>query len=212
MVSLLTANRGGHQFGLAVDHAAANPNLDTDTAIRGVSLGIGVVNVGTEGVQGGAAFLEVLATGNLGATDTATDGDLDAFGTGTHGRSDGVLDGAAVLDTAFNLLGDVLGHEDGVHLGAFHLADVNLDILASELLELFAEFVDLRAGTTDNQTRTGCIDRHGQKFQGALDINLRDTGFGETGVEVFAYLVVLNQLLFKSSATKPVRIPSADDA
>ena len=211
MVFLLTTHGGGNELGSAIDDTAANPHLDTDTAIGGVSLSVGIVDVGTEGVQRGTTLFEVLATCDFSTADTAGDGDLDTLGTGTHRGSDGVLDGATILDTAFNLFGNVLSNEDGIHLGAFHLADVDLHILASELLELLAEFVDLRTGTSDNQTRTGGVDGHGEQLERTLDVNLRDASLGETGVEILTDLVVLNELLFKSSSAKPVRIPSADD-
>lgn len=211
VVFLLTANGRGNELGSAIDDTAANPNLDTDTAIGGVSLSVGIVDVGTEGVQRSTTLFEVLATSDFSAANTTANGDLDAFGAGTHGRGDSVLDGATVLDTAFDLLGDVLGDEDGVHLGALHLADVDLDILAGEFLEFLTKFVNFGTGTTDDETRTGGIDGDGEEFEGTLDVNLRDAGLGEADVEVFTDLVVLNEFLLESSSTKPVRVPSADD-
>jgi hypothetical protein len=210
VVFLLTANGGGDELGSAIDDTTANPHLDADTAIGGVSLSVGIVDVGTESVQGSATLFEVLATCDFSTADTAGDGDLDTLGTGTHGGGDGVLDGTTILDAAFNLFGDVLSNEDGVHLGALHLADVDLDILAGELLEFLAQFVDLGASTTDDETRTGGVDGDGEQFEGTLNINLGDASLGETGVEILTNLVVLNELLFKSSSAKPVRIPSAD--
>ena len=211
VVFLLTADGGGNELGSAIDNTTANPHLDTDAAIGGVSLGVGIVDVGAERVERSTTLFEVLAAGNFSTADAAGDGDLDTLGTGTHGGGDGVLDGATILDATFNLLGNVLGHEDGVHLGALHLADVDLNILAGELLELFAEFVDLGTCTTDNQTRTSGVDGDGEQLQGTLDVNLGDASLGKTGVEILTDLVVLNELLFKSSSAKPVRIPSTDD-
>ncbi len=211
VVFLLTAHGGGNQLGSAIDDTAADPHLDTDTAICSVSLSVGIVDVGTEGVQRSAAFFEVLAAGDFGTTDTTGDGNLDTLGTRTHGGGDGVLDGTTILDAAFDLFGDVLSHEDGVHLGAFHLADVDLYILAGEFLKLFTQFVNLGTSTSDNKTRTGGVDGDGEQLEGTLDVNLRDASLGETGVEILTDFVVLNELLFKSSSAKPVRIPSADD-
>ena len=211
MVLLLTANGGGNELGSAIDDTTANPHLDTNTAISGVSLGVGIIDIGTQGVKRSTTLFEVLATSDFGTTDTTGDGDLDTFGTSTHRGSDGVLDGAAVLDTAFNLFGNVLGNENGIHLGAFHLADVDLHILASELLELLTQFVNLGTRTTDNQTRTSRVNRDGEQLKSTLNVNLGDASLGKTGVEIFTDLVVLNELLFKSSSAKPVRIPSADD-
>ena len=211
MFFLLTTDGRRNELGSAIDDTTANPHLDTDAAIGGMSLGIGIVDVGAERVKRSTTLFEVLAAGNLGATDTASDGDFDTLGTGTQGGGDGILDGTTILDTAFNLLGDVLSYEDSIHLGAFHLADVNLDILSGKFLELLAQFVDLGTGTSDDETRTGGVDGDGEQLQGTLNVNFGDTSLGKTGVEILTDLVVLNELLFKSSSAKPVRIPSADD-
>ena len=62
---LLATDCGAYEFRTAIDDTTADPDLDTDTAVGGVSLGVGVIDVSTEGVQRGAALFEVLAAGNL---------------------------------------------------------------------------------------------------------------------------------------------------
>ena len=176
-----------------------------------MSFSIGIVDISTKGMQRSTTLFEMLTTSNFSATNTTGNGDLDTLGTRTHCRSNSILDGTTVLDTAFDLFGNILSHQDSIHLRAFHLTDVDLNILTGKFLELFTKFVNLRTSTTDNQTRTSRIDSHGEQFQGTLNVNLRDTRFGKAGVEVLTNLIILNEFLFKSSSTVPVRIPSADD-
>jgi len=177
-----------------------------------MSLGMSVVDVSTESMEGSTTLFVMLATGDFSATDTAGDRNLNTLGTGTHSGDDGVLDGAAILHTTLNLLCDILGNKNSIELGALHLRNVNLDVLASEFLQFFFQFVDLAASLADDQTRTSGVDSHGKELKSSLDVNLRDAGLGETGIEIFADFVVLDELLLESAAAKPVRIPSADDA
>ena len=173
---------------------------------------VGVVNISTEGVQGGTTFLEVLTASDFSATNTSRDGDLDALGTSPHSGGDSVFDSTAVLDATLDLLGNILSDEYSIQLRALHFTDVNLDILAGQLLKFFTEFIHLGASTTNNKTRTGGTNRDGEKFEGSLNIDFRDTGLGQASVEVLANLIILNKLLLKLSSTEPARIPSADDA
>jgi len=211
MILLLTTNGGRNQFGLAIDNATANPHLDTDTTISGMGLRIRVVNICPEGMQRSTPLFEVLAACNFCTANATRDRDLDALGASTHGGGNSILDSTAILNTTLNLLGDVLCHKHSIHLRTLHFADVNLDILAGQFLELLTEFVDLGACTTNNQTRTGSINRDGEEFEGSLNIDFRDTGFRQASVEVLANLIILNKLLLKLSSTEPARIPSADN-
>lgn len=154
----LATDGGGNEFALAIDNTTADPNLYTHATVGGVSLGERVVDVGTEGVEGGTALFVMLGTRHFGTTDTTGDGDLDTFGTHSHGGGDGGLDGATILDAAFDLLSDVLSNEDGIEFGAFHLGDVDLNVLAGEFFELFFEFVNFLTTLADDETRTSGVD------------------------------------------------------
>ncbi len=211
MFTLLTTNSRRNQFRAAVNDSTANPNLNTDTSISRVSLSISVINVSTESVQRSTTFFKMLATSNLSTTNTTANRNLDAFGTGTHGCSNGVLNSTTVLNTTLNLFGDILSNKNSIHLRMFYFTDVDLNILARQFLKLFTQFVDLRTGTTNNQTRTGCIDRNSEHLKRALNVNLRNTSLSKTGIEVLANLIVLNKFLFELSTAEPVGIPSADD-
>ena len=67
---------------------------------------------------------------------------------------------AAVLDlniqpVGIQLAGDVLAYDDGIHLRTLYLEDIDLNLLAGELLQLFLELVDLLTALADDDARTG---------------------------------------------------------
>ena len=67
------------QVALAIDLAAADPNLNTDDTHLSVCLSETVIDVSTERVERGATLLEHLLAGHLGAVETSGDLDLDAL-------------------------------------------------------------------------------------------------------------------------------------
>src|SRR6185436_17151394 len=77
---------------------------------------------------------------------------------------------------ARELLGHTLGDQLGVDLGALDLEDVQLDLLAGELLELTADAVGLGAAATDDDARARRVDVHADTVAGALDLDLGDAG------------------------------------
>ena len=95
---------------------------------------------------------------------------------GAHRGLHGLLHGAAELHATGELLGNTLGDQLGVHLGVLDLEDVQLDLLAGELLELAADAVGLGATTTDHDARTRGVDVHPDAVPGALDLDLGDAG------------------------------------
>ena len=212
MLILLTTNGRSNQFTLAIDGATADVNLHTDTSISCVSLSMSIVNVSAEGMQRSTTLFIVLATCDFSTTDTATDRHLNTFGTRAHRTDDSVLNSATILNTTFNLFGNILSNQNSIKLGALYLRDVNLDIFASKFLQFFFQFVNLRTCLTYNQTRTGGVDSNSEELQSSLDVNFRDAGLSETGIEIFTDFVVLYEFLLESATTVPVRIPSTDNA
>ena len=162
-------------------------------------------------MQRNTSLLDRLGAGHLGAAHTAGNLNLDALGTHAHRRSDGRLHGAAERNAALELTGDVLADDDGIHLGTLHLEDVDLNLLAGELLELLLQLVDLLAALADDDARTGRRDRNRNQFQRALDDDLRDAGLLQTDVQILADLGVFDELVGEILATEPVGIPTADD-
>src|SRR5699024_7007279 len=137
---------GGGAQGLREDLALVDPHLHADAAEGGGSLREAVLDVGPDGLQGDGALVIVLNAGDLASAQTAGAADLDALGAGAHGAGHGVLHGAAVRDALLQLLGDVLRHQLGVHVGVLHLDNVQAHLLADQLLHSEAILLDLQEG------------------------------------------------------------------
>src|SRR6478735_9285161 len=160
----------------AGDLALVDPDLHADAAEGGLGLVEAVVDVGTQGVQGHAALAVELGARHLGAVEAARALDPDALGTGTHRGLHGLAHRAAELHAAGELLGDTLGDQLRVDLGVLDLEDVQLDLLAGELLQLATDAVGLGATATDDDARTRGVDVHPHAVPGALDLDLGDAG------------------------------------
>src|SRR4029078_6434291 len=135
-----------------------------------------VVDVGAEGVQGHAALAVELRAGHLGATEAAGALDPDALGTAAHRGLHRLAHRAAERHPAGELLGDPLGDQLRVDLGVLDLEDVELHLLAGELLELATDPVGLGAAAADHDAGAGRVDVHADAVTGALDLHLGDTG------------------------------------
>src|SRR5699024_3190636 len=115
-------------------------------------------------------------TGHLGAAETTGALDPDALGAGTQRGLQALAHGATEGDAGSQLLGDPLGDELGLDLGVLDLEDVQLDLLAGELLELTADAVRLGAAAADDDARTSGVDVHPHAVPGALDLDAGDAG------------------------------------
>ena len=126
--------------------------------------------------SGHAALAVELRARHLGAVEAARALDPDALGTGAHRGLHRLAHGATELHAAAELLGDTLGDQLRVDLGVLHLEDVQLDLLAGELLEVAADAVGLGATAADHDARTRGVDVHPHAVTGALDLDLGDAG------------------------------------
>ena len=126
--------------------------------------------------SGHAALAVELRARHLGAVEAARALDPDALGTGAHRGLHRLAHGATELHAAGELLGDALGDQLRVDLGVLDLEDVQLDLLAGELLELAADAVGLGAAAADHDARTRGVDVHPHAVTGALDLDLGDAG------------------------------------
>src|SRR6478735_1776229 len=160
----------------AGDLALVDPDLHADAAEGGLGLVEAVVDVGTQGVQGHAALAVELRARHLGAVETTRALDPDALGTRAHRGLHGLLHRAAELHAAGELLGNTLGDQLCVDLGLLHLEDVQLHLLAGELLQLATQAVGLGATATDDDAGTRGVDVHTDAVAGALDLHLGDAG------------------------------------
>ncbi len=127
-------------------------------------------------MQGHAALAVELGAGHLSAAETTGALDLDALGAGLHRALHALTHGATEGDAGGQLLRDALSHELGVQLGVLDLKDVQLDLLAGQLLKVAADAVGLGAATADDDAGTRGVDVHPHTVTGALDLNLRDAG------------------------------------
>src|SRR5919202_1362921 len=156
------------------DVALVDPHLDADAAERRAGLVQAVVDVRAQRVQGDAALAVELRTAHLGAAETAGALHPDALGAGPQRRLHALAHGTAERHTAGELLGDALGDELRVHLGVAHLEDVQLHLLARELLELGADAVGLGAAAADDDAGTRGVDVDAHAVTGALDLDAAD--------------------------------------
>src|SRR5690606_9425800 len=113
--------RVGAEVGLPDDLAVEDPHLHAGGAVDRVGRGLGVVDVGAEGVEGDAALHVLLGPAHLGAAEAAGQLDAHALGAHPHRRAHGLLHRAAERDAALELLRDVLRDEAGVELGPLDL-------------------------------------------------------------------------------------------
>ncbi len=107
------------------DFSSVNPDFDSADPVGGVGFGEGIVNVGTEGMQGHAPFSIPFGAGNFGTAETSGAIDANAFGTHAHAGLHRPLHGAAIRDALFKLLGNIAGDKSGIQFRAavFHHID-----------------------------------------------------------------------------------------
>src|SRR5215831_15385801 len=154
--------------------ALVDPDLDADPAERRAGLVEAVVDVGAQGVQRHAALAVELRPRHFRAAETARALHPDAPGAALHGRLHGLAHGPAERHPAGQLLGHALRDELGVRLGVLHLEDVELDLLAGELLQVAADPVGFGAAPADDDAGPRGVDVHPHPVPGPLDLDLGD--------------------------------------
>jgi hypothetical protein len=85
--------------------------------------------------------------------------------------ADGLAHRATERHAVAQLLGDALGDQLRVGLGVLDLEDVQLDLLAGELLEVGADAVGLGAAAADDDAGTRGVDVDADAVTGALDLD-----------------------------------------
>ena len=159
------------------DVALVDPDLDADAAEGGLGLVDAVVDVRAQRVQRHATLAVELRAAHLGAAEAAGALHPDALDArALLRRLHRLAHRAAEADAAGELLGHALGDELRVGLGVLDLEDVQLHLLAGELLELAADAVGLGAAAADDDARTGGVDVDADAVTGALDLHLGDAG------------------------------------
>src|SRR5262245_43004993 len=212
IVRLLPRARGRRSGLRLVEHLAVeHPHLDAAGAVRRERGRPREVDVGAERVQRHAPLAIGLEARHLGAAEAAGGGDADALGAGAHRRGDRLLHGAAERHALLELLGDVLGHQLGVEVGALDLLDVELHHLLGERLHLLGELVHLLALAPDDQPGPRGADADRDLVALALDGDARDACLIQALLEVALDQQVFLQELGVVALGEPLRVPALDD-
>ena len=174
-----TRRRGcRRQLGLALglgaghDVALVDPDLHADAAEGGPGLVEAVVDVGAQRVQRHAALAVELACGSSrrrrGGPST---GPGCPWRRRVHRRLHAPCASRGGTPRGCELLGDALGDQLRVELGVLDLEDVQLHLLAGELLEVAADAVGLGAAAADDDARARGVDVDADAVTGALDLD-----------------------------------------
>src|SRR5690606_13429270 len=123
---------------------------------------------------------------HLRAAEAAGDLDAHALGTGALGTLQTLAHRATEGHAGGELLGDALRDELGLGFGVLHLEDVELDLLAGQLLEVGADALRLGASATDHDARAGGVDVDADAVARALDLDPGDAGAVEARLEQLA--------------------------
>jgi hypothetical protein len=102
-----------------------------------------VVDVSAQGMERHTAVGVTLGARHLGTAETAGHLDLDALGARTHRTGERTLHRATEGDAVLQLLSNRLRDQARVQLGPLDLEDVDLDLLAGDLVQITAQLVNL---------------------------------------------------------------------
>src|SRR6185369_3579984 len=179
----------------------------------GTRLEEAVLDVGAKRVQRHPALAVELGAAHLGAAEAAGDLHPNAFDQRVlHRRLDGLTHRAAEADPAGQLLGNALGNQLRVRLGVLHLEDVQLHLLAGELLQLGADPVGLGTLAADDDARTRGVDVDADPVPGALDVHLGDAGTLQAPGHQLADLDILSDVVLVELVRVPAALPVGGDA
>src|SRR4051794_39221185 len=153
-----------------------DPDLDADAAERGPGLVEAEVDVGAQRVQRDATLAVELRARHLRAAEATRALHPDALRAALQRGLHRLSHRPPERHPAGQLLGHTLRDELRVDLGRLHLEDVEVDVLAGELLEVAADAVGLRAAAADDDARPGSVDVDVDAVTGALDLDPADAG------------------------------------
>src|SRR6476661_801448 len=165
-----------------VDVALVDPHLHADTAEGGLGLVQAVVDVGAQRVQRHPTLAVELRAAHLGAAEAARALYPDALHVGlTHRRLDGLAHRAAERHAVRKLLCHTLCHQLGLGLGVLHLENVQLHLLAGQLLQVGTDAVGLGATAADDDARPRGVDVDADPVARPFDLHVGDAGALQTG-------------------------------
>ena len=127
-------------------------------------------------MQRNTPFLKLFGSRHIGATQTARQTNLTALSATLDGVRNGRLHGLAERPTALKLTGNALGNELSIGIGFLDLFDLDLYLLARNLLNLHADFLDIRALYTNKNARSRCMDNHGNSLRMSNNLDVSNVG------------------------------------
>src|SRR5690606_34480231 len=171
----------------------------------GLGLVEAVVDVRAQRVQRHTTLAVELGAAHLRTAEAAGDLDADALGAGALRALHALAHRTTERHASRELLGDALCDELSVRLGVLDLEDVQLDLLARELLEVAADALGLGATTTDHDARTGRVDVDADAVTGALDLDVRDAGAVQLRLQQTTDLDVLGDVVRSEEHTSELQ-------
>src|SRR5262249_17406342 len=149
--------------------AFADPAFDAEFAIDSMGFGKAIINIGAERVQGDSTPVILLDAREFGAAEAAGTADFDAFSAEIFGGLEGFFHCAAERDAALELESDVFGNELGFGFRRLDFDDVDVNLFAGHLAELFLELIDFRAFAANNNAGAGSKNRDAAAARGTFD-------------------------------------------
>jgi hypothetical protein len=209
----LTANKVGVEVPLRQHFALTDPDLDPNLTIYRQCIDIRVIDIHPKRMQRRPPLFDLLRTGDLSATQTTGNLDLDPLGAHPQRRGDRHLDRPLVVDAVFDLARNRISYDIRIQLRPADLQDIDLHvILPRQFLQLLLDPVYLTTAFTDDDPGLGRVDRHDQLVQRTLNDDLGNPAFIDTGIQVGPDLVVFDQLgSIVFFAAIPVGFPTAND-
>ena len=135
-----------------------------------------VVDVGPQGVQRHLALAVELRATHLSTAQTTGALNPDAPGAGAHRALLRLTHRPPELHPGSKLLGHALSDQLGVGLGVLDLEDVQLNLLAGELLQVAADALGLGTVASDDNARARGEDVHPDPVPSALDLHRGNAG------------------------------------
>ena len=130
-----------------------------------------IVDVGTQSVQRHLTLAVELRAAHLGTAQTTRALDPDTLRAGAHSALLRLTHRPPELHPGSELLGHPLRDQLGVGFGVLDLEDVQLDLLAGELLQVAAYALRLGAVATDHDARARGEDVYPDPVSSALDLH-----------------------------------------
>jgi hypothetical protein len=154
--------------------APIDPDFDTNDAKGCVRLGLTVIDVGTQRMQGNLAFNLFLRARYFRASKTATNDNFDAFGIGTHRLLHRLFHRTTEGDAFLQLLRDAAPDQGGIQ---FRLADLDdLDphtTLPGFRFQEASQFIDFFPAFANHNARLGGMNFHHHLVRGStLDLDV----------------------------------------